>query len=729
MANGGEAGASAKKRFRRVRTPTVLQMEAVECGAASLGIVLGYFGRFVPLEELRVSTGVSRDGARALNIVKAARSYGMIAQGVKAESDEALAMAPPFIVFWNFNHFLVVEGATAKWVFLNDPASGPTRMTHQEFDASFTGVVLDLKPGPGFQKGGQRQSVIKSLWRRLGGTKNVLVLIMLINLMLVVPGLLMPAFLKSFIDDILVRGYNDWLFPLVIGLVLAAVINGLLTYLQQRYLLRVQFKITVKLAAEFFWHVVRLPSVFYTQRYIGDIAARVQSINRIAQKLSGPAPTAIVNSFMIVFYALVMSVYSVVLTAIAAALTAFNILAVRMVQRKRSDLNSHYLNQSAKLSGASMAGLQSIETLKATGTENDFFTTWAGYQSNMINTHQRLGVYSAMLNAAPQLLGQLTTAAVLGVGALLIIDGQLSIGGLVAFQALMTHFTGPVQQLVGFGGQLQEVTGDINRLDDVLKYKLDTILKTDDTDSDDEPGPKLSGAIELRHVCFGYSPLDPPLITNVDLTIAPGKRVAFVGTTGSGKSTMAKLIVGLYQPTSGDILYDGKPIAEIPRSVFTTSVSMVDQDITLFEGSIRDNISMWDPTLPRSAIIRAAKDAEIHDVIAGRPGGYESDVAENGANFSGGQRQRIEIARSLVRNPTVLVLDEATASLDPLTEQAIDDNLRRRGCACVIIAHRLSTIRDCDEIIVLDRGQIVERGNHAELMKAQGHYAELVAMQ
>ena len=723
------AGASAKRQPSRVHTPTVLQMEAVECGAASLGIILGYYGRYVPLEELRVSAGVSRDGARAINIVKAARGYGMTAEGLKLESGEALALTPPTVVFWNFNHFLVVEGSTDKWVYLNDPGSGPRRTTRKEFDDSFTGVALELRPGPDFKKGGQRRSLIKALWDRIGDAKDVLALIMAINLMLVFPGLLMPAFLKTFVDDVLTRGYNDWLFPLVVGLVLAAIANGVLTYLQQRYLLRVQFKMAVRSAADFFWHVLRLPVVFYTQRYIGDIASRVQSVHRIAQILSGPAPTAFANGLMIVFYALVMSIYSVWLTAIAVALTAINILAVRLVQRKRKDLNNHLLNQSAKLEGASMAGLQAIETLKASGTENDFFNIWAGYQSNTINTNQRLGIYSALLNSAPQLLGYLTTAAILGVGALLIIDGNLSIGGLVAFQALMTHFTGPAQQLVGFGGQLQVVSGDLNRLDDVLRYELDDVLKADDTDEDEKPQPKLSGVIELRDISFGYSPLDPPLINDFSLSLTPGRRVAFVGSTGSGKSTMAKLIVGLYRPTSGEIYYDGKPINEIPRSVFTTSVAMVDQDIMMFQGTIRENITMWNPTIPRRDVIRAAKDAVIHDVIASRPGGYDSEAAEDGANFSGGQRQRIEIARALVRDPTILILDEATASLDPLTEQVIDDNLRRRGCACIIIAHRLSTIRDCEEIIVLDNGNIVERGTHVDLMAAKGRYAELVASQ
>jgi NHLM bacteriocin system ABC transporter peptidase/ATP-binding protein len=718
-----------KPSGKRVRTPTVLQMEAVECGAASLASILAYYRRWVPLEELRVACGVSRDGAKASNVVRAARQYGMDAQGAQAEMGAAMAQEPPFIAFWNFNHFVVVEGADDKRVYLNDPALGPRSVSHKEFSESFTGIILTMTPGPDFKPGGERRNLIKTLWNRMRGSERAISMVMAASLLLVLPGIVLPAFLKTFIDEVLIRGFNDWIFPLIIGLVLATGINGWLTYLQQRYLLRVQTKLSLTSAARFFWHVLRVPVVFYTQRYVGDIASRVQSCHRLATLLSGPLPTSVVNGFMIVFYAFVMCIYSAELTLLVSALTALNLVALRIVQRKRKDLNSVQLNQQAKLQGASMAGLQAIETLKATGTENDFFGIWSGYQTNAVNTSQRLGVIGAAMDAVPSALGQLITVGVLAGGALLIIDGRMTIGELVAFQMLLGHFTSPIQQFMTLGSKLQEAEGDLNRLDDVEAYPIDPLLQSDDGDSQAPVGERMSGAIEVEGLSFGYSPLDPPLIKDFSIKIEPGRRVAFVGASGSGKSTMARLLLGLYQPGAGRVLYDGRPLTEIPRSVFTASVASVDQDISMFQGTVADNLTMWDTTIPREDVLAAARDACIHEDIASRPAGYESEMAEVGSNWSGGQRQRLEIARALVRNPNVVVLDEATSALDPMTEKLIDDNLRRRGCTCVIIAHRLSTIRDCDEIVMLERGQVIERGTHDELMVAGGRYAEMVALQ
>ncbi len=723
---------------RRVRTPTVLQMEAVECGAAALGILLGYYGRIVPLEELRVACGVSRNGAKASKVVEAARSYGMEAKGLKLELEEAKAAPTPYIAFWGFNHFVVVEGFSTKYAFINDPSSGPRKVALKEFSEKFTGVALAIKPGPGFRKGGHRRSLFKVLGARIANSLPAVGYVMAASLLLVVPGLLLSVFLKTFIDDVLVLGFNDWILPLLIGVVLAAGLSSGLTYLQQRSLLLLQTKLAITTAGEFFWHVLRVPVVFYTQRYVGDIADRVQSCHRLAGLLSGPLPTNAVNCLTVVFFALAMSVYSVKLTAAAVALTLLNVLVLRLVARRRKDLNSVSLNQLAMLNGASMAGLQSIETLKSTGTENDFFGTWSGYQANAINTSQQLGAVSTLLSGAPSLIGQLTTAAVLGGGAWLVIYGEMTIGGLVAFQILLGLFAAPVQGLVGFGSQIQEIQGDLTRLDDVLRYEQDPVLASEDMAPPDAANKtaappasphKLTGHVELKEIRFGYDPLEKPLIENFSLTLAPGKRVALVGGSGSGKSTLGRLILGLYQPTGGEVLYDGRRIMEIPRSAFTASVASVDQDIFMFEGTIAENLTLWDPTISRSEILAAAKDACIHDVIAARPGGYDSPMAEMGANFSGGQRQRLEIARALVRNPSILVLDEATSALDAATEKAIDDNLRRRGCTCIIVAHRLSTIRDCEEIIVLDEGKVIERGTQDELMAAKGRYAELAAMQ
>jgi len=721
---------SSPKSVGRARTPTLLQMEAVECGAAALGIVLGYYGFYATLEELRATCGVSRDGAKASKVVQAARYYGLDAKGQKLELEEALKLPTPYIAFWGFNHFVVIEGFSGQHVFINDPASGPRKIPRKEFSENFTGVALTMEPGAEFKTGGQKPNTMRALFDRVRNSRQALVYLMAASLLLVIPGILLPAFLKTFIDDVLIRGFNDWVFPLVIGIVIAGLLDGALTYFQQRQFLRLQTKLGIATAGEFFWHVLRLPVGFYTQRYVGDIADRVQSCHRLAMLLAGPLPTNAVNMVTAVFFLMVMLIYSVPLTVAAVFLTALNLVVIRFSNRQRRDLNNVMLNQSAQLTGASMGGLQAIESLKAMGMENDFFVKWAGYQSKTVNTNQKVGAISSWFGAGPSVLAHLTTIMVLGGGAWLIINGQLTIGGLIAFQVLLGHFTAPLQSLLSFNSELQTIRGDLNRLDDVLRHPQDVSLAGQETANAAADGPqhKLTGAIEIRDISFGYNP-DIKLIENFSLDLTPGKRVALVGGSGSGKSTLAKLILGLYQPSEGQILFDGVPLTEVPRTVFTASVASVDQDIFLFEGSINENLTLWDSTISRETVVRAAKDAQIHDDIAFRSGGYDSAVAEQGSNFSGGQRQRLEIARALVQNPSVVVLDEATSALDPETEQLVDDHLRRRGCTCIIVAHRLSTIRDCEEIILLDHGKVAERGTHDELMALEGHYAKLVSLQ
>lgn len=711
----------------RVRTPTVLQMEAVECGAAALAIILAHYGRWVPLEELRIECGVSRDGSKASNIVRAARGYGLVSKGIRAEVDYALKLKPPFIVFWKFNHFLVVEGIKGQKIYLNDPALGPRTIDYDEFDKCFTGVVLEMVPNETFMKEGAKQSVLKRLLPMAHGAESAFILVMLASLMLVLPGLLMPTLIKSFIDKVLVSSMSEWIFPLVVGLVLAGLLNAALTWMQQHYLAKIQVKLAIASASRFFWHTLLLPVTFYTQRYVGDIASRFHSVTRIAEILSGQLSTNIVNMFVIVFYGVVMLTISIPLTIGVVLLTALNGIAVKLVQRKRSDLNSRLTTQAAKVSGVGMGGIQAIETLKATGTESDFFSTWGGYHANKINAYQELGAYSLTLDEVPVLMRKLSTALVLGGGGLLIMSGDLTVGGLVAFQALMGYFTAPIDSLVRLSRDLQEVDADLARLEDTLRYEKDPLFSGASHPKAMQQS-KLSGHIEIRGLTFGYSPLSPPLIVDFDLSLKPGARIALVGGSGSGKSTLAKLIVGLYRPNSGSILFDGRAIDDIPRDVFTQSLGYVDQDVYLFEGSINDNLALWDSSVQKKNIVTAAHDANIHEVIAERPDGYESLSDEGGNNFSGGQRQRLEIARALARNPSILILDEATAALDTATEKLIDDHVRRRGCSCIIVAHRLSTIRDCDEIIVLDKGLVVERGRHNQLLEKQGRYAELVNM-
>jgi NHLM bacteriocin system ABC transporter peptidase/ATP-binding protein len=711
---------------RRVRVPTVLQMEAVECGAASLAMILAHHGRWVPLEELRTECGVSRDGSKASNIVRAARRYGLEAKGVKREPGELASLQPPLILHWNFNHFLVLEGFRRGTVYLNDPACGPRHTTSEELDQAFTGVALTFAPGRGFERGGEAPSLVKSLRSRLGSSYLGLLFVLLTGLALLVPGLVVPTFVQTFVDGVLVQGMQEWVRPLLLAMVATAIVLAGLTWLQHQYLLRLEGKLALATSAKFFWHVIRLPVGFFSQRYAGEIGSRVPINDRIAVLLSNQLAVTALSVVLVVFYAAVMVQYDLVLTTIGVGVASLNVLALRYFSRKRTDLNQRLLQDRGKLVGTAMGGLQTIETIKATGSESDFFARWSGSQAKTVNSQQLLAFQSQLLNVVPPLLLSLNAALVLGVGGVRVMDGQLTMGMLIAFQALMLAFLSPVSRLVELGSLAQEVRGDMVRLDDVLRYpNQQQIAHASSQPSGRWTGAKLSGKVELRTVSFGYSRLERPLIEDFSLELQPGSRVALVGGSGCGKSTISRLVSGTYDPWSGELLFDGRPRTEIRRTAMTSSLALVDQEIFLFEGTIRDNLTLWDESITETDFIQAAKDACIHDEITGRTGGYHSRVEEGGRNFSGGQRQRLEIARALARNPSILILDEATSALDPTTEARIDDNLRRRGCTCLIIAHRLSTIRDCDEIIVLDRGKIVQRGRHDQLREFAGPYQRL----
>ena len=725
-----ETAKKLKWKNKRVKAPSILQMEALECGAACLAMILAYYGKFVPLEHMRVECGVNRDGSKASNVVKAARKHGLEAKGYRKEPEGVKEFHLPMILFWNFNHFVVLTGIKGKNVYLNDPASGPRTISYDEFDRSFTGVVLTFKPGPDFQKGGAAPNVLKALSKRLNRAKTALAYVVLAGLFLVIPGVVIPTFSKIFVDNILVAQMDGWLRPLLVAMAITALSRGLLTWLQQHYLLRFETKLALTWSAKFFRHIFRLPISFFFQRQAGDVANRVQLNDQVAQLLSGELATNMLNVVTIVFYAVLMFQYDSLLTGIGIAIAIVNILALRYVSQKRMLLNQTLQQELGKLLGTSMSGLQMIETLKATGSETDFFASWSGYQAKVLNAQQRLGLTTRLLTAVPPFLSQMTTVAILVAGGLRVMQGQLTMGMLVAFQSLMSSFISPVNHMVNLGAKIQETTAGMNRLDDVFKHEADGQFREEDTGHEEEKEfGKLTGYLELNNVSFGYSRLGSPLIENFNLSLKPGERVALVGGTGSGKSTVAKLVTGLYRPWEGDIFFDGRPRENYSRRLMNNSLAAVDQEIFLFEGAIHENLTMWDNTVPESQRIDAAKDACIHDDISARPGAYDHKVAEGGGNFSGGQRQRLEIARALVNNPTILVLDEATSALDANTERMIDENIRRRGCTTLIVAHRLSTIRDADEIIVLDNGKIVQRGTHDDMIQnPESPYAKLIQM-
>jgi NHLM bacteriocin system ABC transporter peptidase/ATP-binding protein len=711
------------------KTPTVLQMEAAECGAAALGMILSYYGKFVPLAELRQECGVSRDGSKAANLVKAARHYGMEAKGYKKGLESLAELPVPYIIFWNFDHFLVVEGYRRDRVFLNDPANGRRKVTKEEFSQAYTGIVLEIKPGTEFVKGGKKRNTILALHSRLKNSYDAVFFSIVAGLFLTFPRLVVPAFSQVFTDEILVQGREDWLRPLLIGMVVTAIVQSLLARLRLIYLRRLTIKLSMVMTAQFIWHTLRLPVGFYAQRFAGEISNRA-AINSKVVGVINSISTTFIDNIMLIFYAILMFMYDWLLTVMTITFAAINIITLQFLRRVRLDANLKISQQSSKLSGVTIDSLQSIETVKASGLESDLFAKFAGHHAKTINAQQELALQSQTLTLLPTILTSLATTALLVVGGFRVMEGTLTIGMLVAYQTLVGGFLGPVNSLVNFGSTLQILEADLDRLDDVLQNPIDPEVERSETatqlTTDNFSACKLQGYIELRHISFGYNSLENPLIDNFTLSINPGQRVAIIGSSGSGKSTLAKLITGLYVPWGGEILFDNIPRQQIPRLVLANSLAMVEQDIFLFKGSVRENLTLWNSTIREENLVQACQDAAIHDFILSNLGGYSSEIAEGGINLSGGQRQRLEIARALVINPTILVLDEATSFLDTETESIIDRNLRRRGCSCIVIAHRLSTIRDCDEIIVLERGKVVQRGTHEELQQQGGTYANLL---
>lgn len=723
---------SLAKRRRRVHTPLMLQQEETECGAVSLGIVLAYFGRWVSLEELREACAVNRDGCDAADITRAARQYGLEAQGWRREPEQLRDMDLPLIIFWEFNHFLVLEGFQGSNCRVNDPANGHRVIEDEEFDEGFTGVALSFERGPDFRTGGARPGILLRLWPWLREVTGPLAFALLCGLLLSIPALTLPLLLSVFVDDVLSGNEPAWGTAIIAGLAVSGALVYLLTWLRQRCLRLLAVRLSVDHADRFIRRLLRLQMGFFTQRYSGDLASRVQLIDQIAVVATTQFVGVLIELTASALFLVVMFIHDAVLAGVVTAIGALNVVIMRLITRSRVGENRRLQREQGKLQGISMYGLRSIDSIQALSAENDFFAHWSGYQARELKARQRFVELGHVVASLPGLFLIVSNAAVLGIGGWRVMEGGMTLGVMMGVYVLATSFLLPIGRLVQFSDLFQILEANLQRLEDVLDAPEDRFFEErNDTPSDgDEAFAKqlrLSGQLELRNVRFGYKAGRKPLLDDFSLTIEPGQRVAVVGPTGSGKSTLALLVAGVHQPWGGAILLDGQPRTEIPRELMTNSVAMVDQRIFLFAASVRENITMWNPEIPDQYVIAAAKDADIHEDILARAYGYDSAVEEGGRNFSGGQRQRLEIARALVGNPSLLILDEATSALDPVREMRIDAALRRRGCSCLIVAHRLSTIRDCDLIVVMDRGKEVQRGTHQELLAdANGLYFRLM---
>ncbi len=707
------------------KVPVIMQLEALECGAASLAMVLAYYDKWIPLEQVRADCGVSRDGSNAKNIYKAAESYGLKVKAFRRSPESIRKKGRfPCIIHWNFNHFVVLDGFKGKYAYINDPARGFVKITMEEFDKAFTGVTLMMVPCKKFKPSGKRQSTLAFAKKRLTGAGTAVAFVMLTTVIASLFGIINPVMSKIFMDRLLTGQNPEWLMPFIGIMTGLALLQIIVEWTKTIYSLKIDGKMSVIGSTSYMWKVLQMPMDFFSQRMAGDIQARQATNATIASTLVNTFAPLLLNTAMMIFYLVLMLKNSIFLTAIGIGTLVLNIFMSGIISEKRVNITRVMQRDAAKLSSTTVAGVEMIETIKSSGAENGFFQKWAGYQASVNAQIVKSAKMDNYLGIIPAFLSTFANYTVMILGIWFVINGRFTLGALQMFQGFLGSFMSPAMTLISAGQTIQEMRTQMERVEDVMQYPSD--VNVVNTVSSEEKLEKLRGKVELKHVTFGYSKLSDPLIKDFSMTMPPGSRVAFVGTSGCGKSTLSKLISGLYNPWEGEILFDDKPRYQIDRSVMTGSIAVVDQEITLFEGTIADNIKMWDESVKDFEMILAARDAQLHEDIMAREGGYQYQLTAGGKDLSGGQRQRMEIARVLAQDPSIIILDEATSALDAKTEYEVVKAIKDRGITCIVIAHRLSTIRDCDEIIVLDKGNVVERGTHEELMQMGGVYTELV---
>lgn len=716
-----------KRNSGVAKVPVVMQMEALECGAASLAMILAYHGKWLPLEKVRADCGVSRDGSNLKDMADAAAAYGLKVDPYRCGMEDVKTLPVPAIIHWNFNHFVVLNGFKKNKAVINDPARGTVEVPLDEFDRSFTGVIVCFEPSEDFVADGKKKSVWSFAKARLKGTLVPFIFVILTGLLVTFIGIVNPVFTRIFMDRILSGQNPEWLIPVLTGMASLVVFQIIVQAINIIYMLKIKGKLAIVANSMFMWHVLRLPMHFFSQRQIGDIAMRQSSNESIAEVLIQSLAPILLNAIMLVFYFFMVIKISWPLTLLGLTAVIINMFMANYISKKRINITRAQLRDAGKLASTTVSGIEMIETIKSSGAENGFFEKWAGYQASVNSSVVRFSKLNEYIGAIPEVIQGFANMAVLLIGAMFIMQGSngFTAGVLMMFQGYLGKFLEPLDSFRGIGQQMQEMRTDMERIEDVMNYEPDVVYEDVEIDENAEYS-KLTGEMQMKNVTFGYKPLGEPLIKEFNLTLKPGSTVAFVGASGCGKSTLAKLISGLYKPWSGEITFDGQPISDVNREIFTSSVAVVDQDIILFEDTIAENIKMWDKSISDTAMISAAKDAQIHEDIMQKDGGYSHKVLEGGKNFSGGQRQRIEIARTLAKDPTIIVLDEATSALDAKTENEVIEAITDRGVTCIIVAHRLSTIRDCDEIIVLDKGQVIERGTHDELFAKNGMYTQLI---